>query len=242
VDLREGKATQARARLEQRLQSSPDSPELLMLAARVYGNQRDYAKAETALRRAIEKNPAMSQAYTMLAGILVSSGKLDAARNEFDRIAQRDPKNIAAQTMSAMILQSQNKTAEAKKRYETIVASDSAAAVAANNLAWMYAEEGDKLDEALRLAQGASARMPDSPEVQDTIGWIYLKKDLPSLAIPAFEKSVEKSPDNAVYLYHLALALDKSGNSQRAREVAQRAVKARPNYAEAQKLLAELKG
>ena len=62
--------------------------------------------------------------------------------------------------MAAMIVHSQNKTADAKKRYETIINADPTAAVAANNLAWIYAEEGQKLDEALRLAQGAASKLP----------------------------------------------------------------------------------
>jgi Flp pilus assembly protein TadD len=62
------------------------------------------------------------------------------------------------------------------------------------------------------------------------------------LAVSAFEKSVEKSPDNPLYLYHLALALDRSGDAKRARETALRAVKVRPDYPEAQKLLAQIKG
>ena len=119
--------------------------------------------------------------------------------------------------MAAMIVHQQNKMADAKKRYEEIVNGDPTAAVAANNLAWIYAEEGDKLDEALRLAQSAAVRMPENPEVQDTIGWIYYKQELPALAIPRFEKSVEKSPDTAMFHYHLALALSKSGDITRAR-------------------------
>ena len=88
-----------------------------------------------------------------------------------------------------MIVHSQNKTADAKKRYEAIVNADPTAAVAANNLAWIYQEENDRLDDALRLAQGAAARLPDSAEVQDTIGMIYFKKELPALAVAAFEKA-----------------------------------------------------
>jgi predicted Zn-dependent protease len=242
LDMREKKAAQARERLDKRLAADPNSSELLILSAQVYTVQRDFANAESALRRAIQANPAVSRAYAMLAGVLVSAGKLEAARTEFDRLAQQNPKDIAAPTMSAMILQAQNKTAEAKKRYEAIVGENPTAAVASNNLAWIYAEEGDKLDDALRLAQSAAARMPDNPEVQDTIGWIYYKKELPALAVSAFEKSVEKSPENPLFLYHLALALDKAGDSKRARETVLRAVKVRPDYPEAQKLLAQLKG
>ena len=55
--------------------------------------------------------------------------------------------------------------------------------MAANNLAWRYAEDGGNLDVALSLAQTAKRKLPDSPEVSDTLGWIYLKKDLDTQAV-----------------------------------------------------------
>ena len=240
VDLYQNKAPQARARVEARLAAEPNRPELMILSAQVYGAQKDLARAETMLRRAIQTDPTSTRAYTMLAGVLLTSGKLDAARAEFDQIAQRDAKNIAAPTMAAMIVHSQNKTADAKKRYEAILNTNPTAAVAANNLAWIYAEEGTRLDEALRLAQSAATAMPDNAEVSDTVGWIYYKKELPALAITAFERSVEKSPENPSYHYHLALALSKSGDTARARAAAQQALKLKPDYPDAQKLLSSL--
>ena len=242
VDLLQNKAPEARERVERRLASEPNNIDLMMLAAQVYGAQRDFARAEATLRTAIQKNPDVSGAYSMLAAVLLSAGKLEAARVEFDQMGQRTPKNIGALTMAAMIVHSQNKIDDARKRYEAIVNADPTAAVAANNLAWLYQESGDKLDDALRLAQGAAARLPGSSEVLDTIGMIYLKKELPALAVPAFEKSVEKSPDNASYHYHLALALSKAGSAQRARQAAEQAIKLKPDYAEAQRLLAQVKG
>ena len=217
VDMLENKVPEARARVDARLVTEPNRPELMTLAARVYASQKDYGRAESLLRQAIQQDPNTQGAYAMLAQILLANGKLEAARVEFDQIAQRDNKNLAAKTMAAMIVHQQNKIADAKKRYEEIVNENPAAAVAANNLAWLYAEEGDRLDEALRLAQSAAVRLPENPEVQDTIGWIYYKQELPALAIPRFEKSVEKSPDTASYHYHLALALSKSGANESAR-------------------------
>jgi predicted Zn-dependent protease len=78
--------------------------------------------------------------------------------------------------------------------------------------------------------------------VQDTIGMIYYKKELPALAIPAFERSIEKAPTNPAYHYHLAMALAKAGEPQRAREAAQQAIRLKPGYAEAQQLLSQTKG
>lgn len=63
--------------------------------------------------------------------------------------------------MAGLILQAQGKDEEARKRYERIVEKDPHAAVASNNLAWMYASRGEQLDRALQLAQAAVAQVPE---------------------------------------------------------------------------------
>ena len=100
--------------------------------------------------------------------------------------------------------------------------------VAANNLAWMYAETGENLDVALELAQRAARRLPDHPAVHDTLGWIYYKKGLTSLAVPAFLKCIEKEPKNPLFHLHLALAYAKAGETSKARVVLQQAIELDP--------------
>jgi Tfp pilus assembly protein PilF len=241
LDLAEKKVEDARKRIEARAAADPKSAEVLYLAANVYAAGRDLPKAEETLRRGIQADPTHSLSYTMLAGVLLAQKKLDAARDEFDSMATRDPKNVGAKTMAAMIVHSQN-LPEAKRRYAEILKDAPDAGVAANNLAWIYAEEGTRLDEALRLAQTATAQMADNAAAQDTLGWVYYKKEMPERAIEPFEKSVTKEPENPVYHYHLALALQRLGDVRRARESAQRAVKLKPDYTEAQQLLSSLKG
>lgn len=241
LDLAEGRLVQARQRVEARLAADPKNAEVMYLAAGVYAAEKDLPKAEQTLRRLIETDPAYSASYQMLAGILLAQKKLDAARDEFDRIAARDPKNVGAQTMAAMIVNATN-IGEAKKRYVQILRDNPGAAVAANNLAWIYAEEGANLDEALRLAQTATTQLPENAAAQDTLGWVYYRKEMTPQAIAPFEKSVQLDPDNPTYHYHLALALQRAGDTGRARESAQRALKLKPDYAEAQRLLGSLKG
>ena len=49
-------------------------------------------------------------------------------------------------------------------------------APAANNVAWVLAEHGGNIDEALNWAQVAKEKMPQDPSIMDTLGWIYYKK------------------------------------------------------------------
>ena len=59
--------------------------------------------------------------------------------------------------MVGLIYQMQKRTDEARQAFERVVALDPKAPIAANNLAWIYAENGGNLDVALQHAQAAHA-------------------------------------------------------------------------------------
>jgi tetratricopeptide (TPR) repeat protein len=233
------------ARIEQRVQKSPTNPSVLMVAARTYTAARETDKAEKTLKNLIELDANNLSAYVMLARTYMAQKRLDDALVQFDAAAKKSPGSAGPATMVAIILQVQNKSAEAQKRYEAIVASNQHAPVAANNLAWLYAESGTKLNEALALAQTAKSQMPDSPEVNDTLGWVYYKQNLPQLAVAPLEESVKKEPANVSYHYHLGLAYAKAGMADKARAALQKALQINPQFdgAEvARKTLADLRG
>ena len=233
------------ARIDQRVQKNPKNPALLMTAARTYAAAREFDKAEQALRTVLDVDANNLQAYLLLARTYIAQKRLDDALAQFDAAVKRSPGSVGAATMSGIILQVQNKPAEAQKRYEAIVAANQRAPVAANNLAWLYAESGTKLTEALTLAQAAKSQMPDSPEVSDTLGWVYYKQNLPQLAVPPLEESVKKEPMNAAYQYHLGLAYAKAGMGDKARVALQKALQINPQFDGAdvaRKTLADLRG
>jgi putative PEP-CTERM system TPR-repeat lipoprotein len=233
------------ARAEERLARTPNDPGALLLAASTYASAGDLQKSEQALRKTIELDPSNLQGYGMLGRLYLSQQRLDEALKEFDEAARQQPRPVQAHTVAGVILEVQNKPLEARKRYEMALAIDPEAPVAANNLAWMYAESGGNLDVALQLALSASRRMPDHPAIQDTLGWIYYKRGLPALAVEPFRKSIDRDPNNPVYRFHLGLAYAKLGDSPNARQALQQALTLGNNFdgaAEARKVLASLEG
>jgi len=94
---------------------------------------------------------------------------------------------------------------------------DRRAAVAANNLAWIYAEQGQNLGVALELAQLAKSELPRVAEVNDTLGFVYLKRDVPSLAIQPLRDAVAAEPNNPVYRFRLGQALARAGQPDEAK-------------------------
>jgi tetratricopeptide (TPR) repeat protein len=223
----------ARTTIETMVQKAPSNTELLLLEAGVYDAAHDPGREEQVLRRIIEIDPAHYQAYSSLAALFVRAGRLDEAKREYDSLAARQPKSITAPTMVALILEAQKKPDEAQKAYEKIVAMDPDAAVASNNLAWLYVEGGGNLDVAMQLAVSASHQLPKVPEVSDTLGWIYVKKGLADLAIPPLLASVAGDPKNASYRYHLGLAYAKKGDKRKAKDAFDEALKLQPGLKEA---------
>jgi putative PEP-CTERM system TPR-repeat lipoprotein len=240
LDAQEGHFAAARKRIEARLEAEPRRPDLLAVAAKVYVAEGNLTKAEDTLKRAMELAPTMTEAYVILGEIYRAQNRLEAAQAEFDAVVTRDPGNVPARTMAAMLAHARQMPAEARKRYEALLSIEPRAAVAANNLAWIYAEEKQNLDQALQLAQQATDLMPDYPEAWDTLGWVYYRKQLPLLAVEPYERALAKDPNNAAVHYHLGLALASGGDRVRARESLQTALKLQPGFADARRELASL--
>jgi tetratricopeptide (TPR) repeat protein len=113
---------------------------------------------------------------------------------------------VAPLTMLGVIAEMEGDNTKAVEYFQRVIDLDPRASIAANNLAWLYAERGEKLDYALQLAQTAVQGMPKAPEAQDTLGWVYYKRNAPTSAIAAFRETVALAGDNATYHYHLGLA------------------------------------
>jgi predicted Zn-dependent protease len=230
-------------RIEKRLAAHPDDPDLQFVAAKTYAAAGQSGQSEAALHAVIRLDPSNLTAYQVLGRVLVRQRRLDEALAEFDKAAAQNPAQVGPATMAAMIVGMQNKLPEAQKRYEAIVAGSKQAPVAANNLAWIYSEQGGSLDVALQLAQTAKSQMPENAEVNDTLGWIYYKKNLPKSAVPLLEDAVAKVPGRTLFQIHLGLAYAKAGDSAKAKTVLAQALQREPNLpeaAEARKVLSTL--
>ncbi len=243
LDLSARQFDKARARVEERLKRTPNDSGAQLLAGRTYAAIGDSTNAEIHLRKALEADPANLDAYESLGKFYVAMKRLPEARKEFEALASRQSRPVAALTMVAMIQESMGEAADAQRTYEKVLQINPDAAVAANNLAWIYVERGQNLDLALQLARVAKAKLPKRVEVADTLGWIYYHKGLLSLAIREFEDCVKNDPTNPLYHFHLGLAFAKNGNRESAKKSLETALRLKPNFdgaVEATRVLATL--
>jgi tetratricopeptide (TPR) repeat protein len=245
VDLAEHRTADARARIEARLKQTPGDAAVQIFAGQAYLAMGDTKSAEAAYRKAVELDPSRFEPYLVLARMYATENRLDDASAEFGEAAKRQPTNAGIRTMMGMIYELQKQPDQARKSYEAALAIDPRSPVAANNLAQHYADAGQNLDEALQLAQTAKNGLPDRPEVDDTLGWVYYKKGLAPLAIRSFKLCVAAKPDNPTFLAHLGLAYAQNKDREPARQALKKALAMRADFdgaADARATLAQLGG
>jgi tetratricopeptide (TPR) repeat protein len=202
-------ATKQTDRAIQKLNSVPDAQkqafhyELIGVADAVSGKLQD---AENAYKKALEKDPNQGSSARLLFDLYAQSKRYDDAKRMLDERLQKNPSNPGAViAMRGTLYEVQGKTDEARKDYEKALESDPNQILAANNLAYILADQGRDLDTALKYAQSNRSRQPEDPNIADTLGWVYYKMRRSLLARDSVRFAASKDPDNPVIQYHLGV-------------------------------------
>ena len=243
IDLATGRSKEAIELIENRLTAAKPPVAILLLAASTYAAVGDLKQSEALLLRAVEADPSRLQAYGLLAQLYISQHRLPEAEKRFRDILERTPKSVSAMTMLGLIMEQQGRTADAEKEYERVLAIDARAPVAANNLACIYLAANRKLDEALQLAQAAQQAYPNEPHINDTLGWIYYRKNMASSGLKHLELSAHDAPDDPAIQFHLGMVYVQTGDWPKARVALKRALQLKADFEgadEARKALATI--
>ncbi len=198
---------------------------LRYLKSMIFTAERNIPAAEHELRTAIELDANYLPAYTSYASLLVGQNRTDEAVAQYQMVLERRP---AAQvyTMLGILEDGRGNTAEAEKSYRKALEIAPETPIAANNLAWLIADNSGNLDEALQLATMAAGKNPTVAGFYDTLGWVYLQKGLASPAVEQLKKAVAIEEANAQrtgvapnpgYRVRLGMALAKAGDKVAAR-------------------------
>ena len=191
----------------------------------------DYAEKEFQL--AIHLEPSFQPPYRELASIALARKQIDRAVIRYQRLIEKDPNQVASHMMLGTLysIQKDNERSEYHFRRALRIRPDLVGA--ANNLAYLLAQEGKDLDEALKLSLSASERQPEDANIRDTLGWVYYRKGMLDSAIAQFRASLELNPDPAIVHYHLGLALIGRGDAEKGRIAIARALEIDPLFSEA---------
>ena len=215
--------------INEALKRSPDSAELRRLLASAAIGARRYDIALDQYGKLLTLTPNSPQLYMDMGRVRVLKADFPGAIAHFEKAKQLLPKHPDPPFMLASVFHKTGRLEEAKANFQQVLQLQPDNADAQNNLAYLLAETGGNLDEALKLAQQAQQKHPSILSFADTLGWVYLKKNIPESALQVFEGIVRKSPDVAVFRYHLAMALVAKGDKQRARRELELALTKKPD-------------
>lgn len=176
-----------------------------------------YPEGIAAYSTILESDPKNFEIHMKLAEGYRLNGEMEKAIETWKKAGALMPNDVGPLMGRAMALGQLNRSSEAAPLYEQIlkVAPDNVPAL--NNYSFYLAEQGNNLDLALSYAQKAKAKAPTDPMVADTLGYIYLKKNLPQSATPIFVELTGKHPTVALFHVRLATAYLQSGKKDQAK-------------------------
>src|SRR5262249_24589480 len=107
--------------------------------------------------------------------------------------------------------------AEARAQYEKLIEKDPENPLILNNLAWLYANQGDP--RAAETAEHAYRLAPNSSGVADTLGFILVGKGDTARGLQLLGTAHDNNPNSGETTYHYAVALKDAGRTEEARAV-----------------------
>jgi len=231
------------AQLKQVANSPAASAIVYNLKGSLYLAQGNKAAAIESFQTAIKENPNLMQPYYALAKIYLTDKQEKKAIAQYEAVLKVNPNQAQPHMLLGVIYDTQKQYDMSEKHYRAALEINPEFAPAANNLAFILVDQDRNIDEALGLAQKAKEKLPNSPYVMDTLGWVYFKKGLYDSAIGEFSDSLAKIPDNAAVIYHLGMAYYKKGEKEKAKEQLEKALSLQadfPGADEARRVLEEL--
>lgn len=232
----ENRITEAIADAQKAVERDPNRRDLRIFLANLELKAEKFDDALSIYQGLLSKEPKSADLLYRVAETERRKGDLNAAIDNFRKCSQEAPNNTDCLRMLGLLNEATGKRDLAVPVWEQILKIHPDDPVALNNLAYAKAEEGVDLDQALTMAQHAVQVAPNSPELKDTLGWIYIKRNLPDDAIRIFRDLVAASPAMAVFHYHYAMALSQKGDRAGARRELEAALQDKPSRDDEQKI------
>lgn len=162
-------------RMELVATAPPVSTALLEVAGRLYADLGHLPDARRALEKTLELEPQRASAALALVQVALKQKDTRTAAS-FATVALGKVRPAVAELIQGREAEHRLDRAAAIRHYEAAVRLGEGSGAAANNLAWLYAQQGIQLDRALELARRATELDPKNPAIWDTLGAVHLRR------------------------------------------------------------------
>jgi putative PEP-CTERM system TPR-repeat lipoprotein len=205
-------------------QEMPDQPMAQALEGDYLVSLKRPGDAMSAYQRAMQAHPSLTLAER-IAAAEVRDGKQPAAAKTLADWAAAHPTDVASKFAVANFALTQKDWAAAKDDYEALAKEQPDNPLILNNLAVIYQRQND-MAKAAEYAQKAHDALPLNASITDTLGWVLFNKDKSPAALKYLQEAHMASPNDLDIQYHLAYALDATGDKAGATDLLKKAVAA----------------
>jgi putative PEP-CTERM system TPR-repeat lipoprotein len=231
-----GKALQAVESLEKK---QPTNPATFNLKAAIYLGKNDLANARKSFEQALELEPTSVATAMNLAQLDLREKNPGAARQRFQSILAKDTANVQAMMGLAAL------AAATAQESEYVTWLEKAAQAGPSDvrprvlLAEYYLKKND-LPKALALAREAENANPNDTWALDALGTAQLAAGEKRTAVVTYSKLAKLIPKNPIAHYKLAMVQVAAQDLTSARASLNKALALKPDYVDAEILLASL--
>jgi len=182
--------------------TAPDAG-LLYLLAESQRQLKDLEGASATAQKLRAAFPDDPRGLALEAQIMLSRGRIDDAITAYAALVKRLPGEASFVYQYAQLLEQAGRIPEAEKALRDLIARDPLDANALNSLGYMFADRGERLDEAVDLLQHALKIEPGNPSFEDSLGWAFYKQGKFDLADKPLSDAAARMPANSVIQDHL---------------------------------------
>ena len=222
VFIRKGDIKRAIEALEQAKKlGGPSELEPGFVLALLYALQNSPDKAsqefEGVLKKAAELEPGNTSILKSLAGLYYQQKKLEEAISVCRIILKTDNKDYETMSLLGSFLEETGKRREALEKFQEALKINPDYHPALNSLGYVYAEDGENLDQAEVLIKKALEFEPDNGAYVDSLGWVYFKMNRLDDSRQYLERAASLLADPDIY-DHLGELYFKQGDLGKAQE------------------------
>jgi putative PEP-CTERM system TPR-repeat lipoprotein len=235
----ENRAAAATERLRKQASQWPKSAPIQFALGSWLERMGDIPAARQAYAAAVAADAAYPPAEIGMARMEMLQGQWSNALSRVEGLLAANPGNIDALLALGMIKEGTGEHEAAISAYRRILQIEPENITALNNLVARLCESPATTGEAVSLAQRLKEAAPDSPVVDDTVGWAYYKQGQFNLAIQYLLRA--SNANDAQTKYHLAMAYFRAGKRNLGEKALASALQLNPGLPEAKlaKSLAE---
>jgi tetratricopeptide (TPR) repeat protein len=231
LEVGRGRPAKAIELVQAAINADPKDAVRVNLLGELYLATKEVAKAIDTFRQATAVAPQWWLPYRNLALAKMATKDSAGAIAAYEAALKAAPTELQPVAELAHLYETLGRVDEAIARYESLLQHSAQPPVVANNLAMLlvtYKQDRQSLDRARDLT--ASFGSSHDSSLQDTFGWVRVKRGEYAQALPVLEQAAKRTPDQREIRYHLGMAALQSGQSDRARTELEAALSGSARY------------